>query len=101
MPRPRTRSDLSIAELENILNVSRSKLAVLERKRNKLQKKLDAIDADIASLGGGGRVRNEKSLNEMLVEVFTAKGTPMKVAELVDAVKAKGYRSKSANFRGI
>ena len=103
MPRPRTRSDLSIAELENILSATRVKVARLERKRATLQRKLDAIDGEIAEMGGvgrrGGRVRNDKSLNETLVEVLS-KG-PMKVADLVAAVKSTGYRSNSANFRGI
>jgi len=106
MSRPRNRVDLSIVELEKILDASRGKLALLERKRNKLRKKLDAIETEISSLGGnegrrGGRVHNAQSLNETLVQVFTAKAGPMKVAELVDAVKGTGYRSNSANFRGI
>ncbi|HTW95346.1 MAG TPA: HTH domain-containing protein [Tepidisphaeraceae bacterium] len=88
-----------------MLNISRGKLASLEKKRNQFQRKLDAIDAEIEMLGGssrgGGRVHNARSLSETMVQVFTARGGPMKVSEIAEAAKAAGYRSKSANFRGI
>ncbi|HSU69029.1 MAG TPA: hypothetical protein VLJ39_19255, partial [Tepidisphaeraceae bacterium] len=51
--------------------------------------------------GGGGRARNAKSLNDSIDEVLRGNGKPMKVGDIVDAVEATGYRSSSANFRGI
>jgi hypothetical protein len=41
------------------------------------------------------------SLNETMAEVLKTKGGPMKVAEIADAVLATGYKTNSANFRGI
>jgi hypothetical protein len=51
--------------------------------------------------GGGGRVRNEKSLNDMISGVLTKAGKPMSVGDITDAVRAGGYKSNSANFRSI
>jgi hypothetical protein len=108
MPRPRKGSDLSISELENILHQRRASLTKLERERAKLVKKLDELDAEISGLGGsarggrGGRVKNAKSLTQTMIEVLSDKnGGPMKVADIVDAVLAKGYKTNSDNFRGI
>jgi hypothetical protein len=106
MPRPRIGSDLSISQLEDILERRRSSLTKLERKRAKLVKQLDALDSEIGSLGGstkgrGGRVKSAKSLVQTMVDVLSSKGGPMKVADITDAVKATGYKTNSDNFRGI
>jgi len=110
MPRPRTRSDLTISELENILERRRQRLAGLERERSRAARRLDQIDREIASVGGNGagrmrgggrRIRNEKSLNEAIADVLKGASGPMKVGDIVDKVQAGGYRSNSANFRGI
>jgi hypothetical protein len=96
----------SIAQLEKLLGIRRSKLTALDRLRSKLVKRLEGLDAKIASLGGsarsrGGRVRNKLSLNESILAVLKRKGGPMTVGEIVSAVLAGGYASRSANFRGI
>ena len=107
MSRPRTGSDLTITQLEELLEVRRTSLVKLDRERQKLLKRLEALDAEIAELGGdgrrgGSRVRNAMSLNETMVQVLTAQGGgPMKVADVADAVRATGYKTNSANFRGI
>jgi hypothetical protein len=69
-------------------------------------KRLEALDAKIASLGGsvrsrGSRVRNKVSLNESILAVLKRKGGPMSVGDIVSAVLAGGYATHSANFRGI
>ena len=100
MPRG-IRSALSISQLERLLNVQRSAVNKLVKKRTVIQRKLDAIDRDIAKLGGsGGSSRNDVSLPAAMEAALKKHGT-MKVGEIVDAVQAAGYRSKSANFRGI
>jgi DNA-binding transcriptional MerR regulator len=96
----------SIAQLEKLLGIRRSKLTALDRLRSKLVKRLEGLDAKIASLGGsarsrGGRVLNNLSLNESILAVLKRKGGPMTVGEIVSAVLAGGYASRSANFRGI
>src|SRR5205823_4233275 len=76
------------------------------KRRAKLCRELAQIDKEIAALGGaslrvaGARVRNEKSLIAMLEEVMGG-GKPMGVGDIAAAVQKKGYRSNSANFRGI
>jgi septal ring factor EnvC (AmiA/AmiB activator) len=115
MARPNTGLNFNIAQLERILNDRRSEVSRLERQRAELQRKLDGLDRHIVKLngglrgmrgrlgaaGGGGRARNARSLVETLEEVMRANGKPMRVGDIVDAVTATGYRSNSANFRGI
>lgn len=118
MARPATAA-FNIAQLERILQERRSELNRLERQRADLQRKLDGLDRQIMKLngslrgrrgggggasggggGGGTRARNEVSLVEA-IEGALRGGKPMRVGEIVDAVQASGYRSNSANFRGI
>ena len=108
----------SIAQLEQMLNKCRSERQKLERERAKVAKRLQQLDARIHSLGGGagngrgrggagagrtsgGRVRNEKSLLQMIEGVLGKSGKAMKVGDIADAVQSGGYRTNSANFRGI
>jgi hypothetical protein len=87
----------------------KSELNRLRKQRTKIQRELDAVDREIGKIegsgngraGGGGRARNAKSLNDTLEDVLRSNGKPMKVGDIVEAVKATGYRSSSANFRGI
>jgi septal ring factor EnvC (AmiA/AmiB activator) len=118
MARPASGTNLTIAQLQRVLNEKHSELQKLERQRANLQKKLSVIDRQIERVGGGanalrgrggagagftagGRARNEHSLLETLESVFRGAGKPMKVQEILDGVLATGYRSGSANFRGI
>jgi hypothetical protein len=110
---PRTAlGGLSITQLEQMLNRRRGEINELEKERRKIQQKLDALDQRIAALGGargggragrngsGGRARNEKSLVACLEDVLSS-GKPMQVGDIAEKVKACGYHSNSANFRGI
>ena len=110
MPRGRSKA-LTIPELERMLEERRSSVAKLQRKREDLQSKLDEMDRQIAAVGGvasspapartaGGRARNATSLGGAIAAVMGGKG-PMSVGDILDAVKAGGYRSSSSNFRGI
>jgi DNA-binding transcriptional MerR regulator len=101
------KTGLSIIELEHLLSERRSTLQKLTRQRAETAKKLDAIDREIARLGGsdaprtaGGRVRNGVSLTAAMEAALRGK-PPMKVGEILKAVSAGGYHSASANFRGI
>lgn len=110
---PRLPSRFTIPQLESMLQARMGQLESLQKERNALQKQLDAIDDKIKNLGGslrgmggggvssGGRARNEKSLTETIAEVLEKVGKPASVGEILDGVKASGYRSNSANFRGI
>lgn len=112
MARPNSGANFNIAQLERILDERRSDLSKLERQRSDLQRKLEGLDRQIVKLnggirgmrgrlGGGGRARNERSLIETIEQVMRGSGKAMRVGDIVDAVAATGYRSSSANFRGI
>ena|SRR5688572_7209241 len=107
----------SIAQLEQMLNKCRGERQKLERERTKVARRLEQLDSRIHALGGNGsgrgrggsagggrtgsRVRNAKSLTEMLEGVLGKSSKPMKVGDIADAVRSGGYRTNSANFRGI
>ena len=114
MARPRSNGALTIAQLERLLENRRREATELERERAKLLQRLDALDRRLGSLAGsggrsrngssggrGGRARNPKSLVASMEAVLSRAGKPMSVGDIVDAVQSGGYRSNSANFRGI
>ena len=96
---------LTIEQLEQLLESRRGRLAKLERERGKLARRMEQLDAKIQKLGGRGgtrvRVRNTQSLLEMIEGVLKSAGKTMRVGEITEAVQKRGYRSSSANFRGI
>src|SRR5688500_11677605 len=117
MPRMGTGA-YSIAQLEQMLNRCKGERQKLERERNKVARRLQQLDSRLHALGGNGsgrggrggagggggggtRVRNEKSLIEMIEGVLGKSNKPMRVGDIADAVQSGGYRTNSANFRGI
>jgi hypothetical protein len=115
MARPKSNGALTIAQLERLLDNRRREAAELQRERNRLLQRLDTLNRRLNSLagpggrfrngssggGGGGRARNPKSLVASMEAVLSRTGKPMGVGDIVAAVQASGYRSNSANFRGI
>ena len=107
--------DLTLAQLEKLMQSRRSDVDRLMRQRAKVQRKLDSIDAKISALSGGAvglngggprrgpgsRVRNEMSLQDLIHQILGKAGEPMGVGEIADKAQAAGYKSNSANFRGI
>ena len=113
---------MNIVELQRILNERKRQLDKLMRRREKLQKQVDAIDAEIGKVAGdglggggggngragggngsgaGGRAKNDRPLPDYIEEVMGKNGKPMRVGEIVDAVKSAGYKSNSASFKNI
>ena len=109
MPRGSNGVNLTLDQLERILNQKRRELARLSRKRATAQRRLDDIDERISRLGGGAvamrgggrRARNDQSLVEVIHGVLQKAGRPLRVSAIADAASSAGYRSSSANFRGI
>ena len=118
MARPASGTNLTIAQLQRVLNDKKAELDKLYRQRSTLQKKMNVLDRQIervnggadglrlgrgmAGVGGGGtRARNEHSLLDTIENVLRGAGKPLKVGDIMDGVLATGYRSGSANFRGI
>jgi hypothetical protein len=96
-----------------MLDNRRREMTDLQRERSKLMQRLDALDRRLGALagsgarfrngggGGGGRGRNSQSLVASMEAVLARSGKPMTVGDIMEAVRAGGYRSNSANFRGI
>jgi hypothetical protein len=118
MARPASGTNLTIAQLQRVLNDKKAELDKLYRQRNQLQKKMNGLDRQIERVnggadglrlgrgmagggGGGTRARNEHSLLDTIEGVLRSAGKPLKVGDIMDGVLATGYRSGSANFRGI
>lgn len=123
--------DLSISQLETILAQRQARYKELTASRDKVQKQLAAIDAEIAVLSGtrggsagSGQTPNGKrrgrppgSVNKAtaagrtrpknessLVETLAkvlGDGKPLAVGEIVKGVLASGYKSSSPKFRAI
>jgi DNA-binding transcriptional MerR regulator len=117
MPRNANISGLTLAQIERLLNKRRSELERLYSRRAAIVKRLAQIDDSISRIGGktGGaarvpagpgkrprtRAHNTRSLADVMQDILTKSGKPMRVTVLADAVKASGYRSNSADFRAI
>jgi hypothetical protein len=102
--------NLSLVQLEKLMQSRRADVARLTRLRDQFQKKLNGIEAKLAiaaggiggRMGAGGkRARNDASLQDVIHQVLTKAGGPVSVGDIRDKVLATGYRSTSANFRGI
>ena len=113
MARPASGTNLTIAQLQRVLEDKKSEVQKLLRQRAELQKRMNLLDRQIERVGGGAggmsaarggagsRPRNARSLLDTIEGVMRDNGKPMRVPEILDAVLATGYRSGSANFRGI
>jgi hypothetical protein len=108
MARPSSTGAMTIAQLENVLNNRRAQLNQLVKERSKAQQKLDTIERQISRLAGrgmagsgGGRVRNEASLVQTMENILKSTSKPMPVGDITEAVLKTGYKTNSANFRGI
>ena len=113
MARPRSTDGLSLAQLERLMQSRRTELNRLTRQRDKIQKKLDTLNDRISEIsggmaggtrgggGGGTRARNAVNLPEVIHQVLAKAGAAVSVGDIMDKVRAAGYRSNSANFRGI
>ena len=116
--------NLSIAQLEALINNRKTKLSSLYEKREQLTKQLAAIDSDIAAAEGTGgpprgrpasfsrtagaasrrvapvqRAQNAKSLKTYVEEVLAANKKGLTIGEIQEAVLASGYTTNSSNFK--
>lgn len=95
---------MSTSELQAEIRRRTGRSASLQKKYEKLVKKLEDLRKEIASsggavIGGGGRASNEMSLVDSLKKVLA--GKTMGVGQAAEAVLATGYMSTSPNFKTI
>jgi hypothetical protein len=98
---------LSLSDLRREIARRERYVATLERRKNKLLRRVAALDEQITAHGGtsgraewGGRrtrARNEVNLIDALAEIL--KGKTMSVTEAAEAVQKNGYKTTSPNFR--
>jgi len=106
MAKATKQTELTVAELEQLLADRKKGISRLMKKREKLQTAINELDEVIRQKGGNGatggvRVRNDQSLGDVIADVLSKAGTGVRVGEIIDRVLATGYRTGSVNFRGI
>lgn len=101
---------MSVAELENVLEKQRALLSDLTNRRQSLVTELRDLDKQIGKLEGKRgrgrkaaatgtkRIRGQRSLKSLLVEILSKYKKGLTKQELVDKVTASGYKSNSKNF---
>ncbi len=105
MPRQSNGNGLSIVELERMLQSRRSRLSVLERKRSKLLRRLEALDSQITHMGGASherRPRPKQAQPQRQHRESPEKACgPVRVGDIAQNVLHAGYSTNSDNFRVI
>jgi len=104
------KKELSVAQLERMLNKKRERLDVLLRRRDELQKQLTQVETQIAALGGASpsvkgrrgrsrkRPRNAKTLLQAMVEILSQHKRGLPLRELAAQIVASGYKTSSRDF---
>jgi RNA polymerase-interacting CarD/CdnL/TRCF family regulator len=101
--------DLSVAQLERLLEKKRVKLEGLIKRRARLQKELAKVEGGIVSIGGivregrkprRGRKRpkNTKTLFKAATEALTNNRKGLTLKELAAKIVEGGYKTGSSNF---
>jgi hypothetical protein len=106
-PRNGVAPRLSVSDLERMIRGRQRELNKLQKRRAKVQRKLDALDEKIASISGGrraagsSRARNGTNLPDTIAKVLARARGPMSVGEIAERALAGGYRTNSGNFRAV
>ena len=111
------KTNKTVAELRAELAAKEKQVADLQAKRVDLAKQLDAIDQQIATLGGTGRrgpkkattkpvarrkmPKNVKPLIEYVREALAKAKEGMRVKDIMAAVQKAGYKTNSKDFYGV
>ncbi|MBI5761200.1 MAG: hypothetical protein HZA46_21980 [Planctomycetales bacterium] len=103
---------LSVVQLQRLLERRSAELNRLERMRIKLRKQLDNVEGKITAVGGADsagkagpkrrkshkRHKNEKSLKVLVTEILGQSKKGLTLKQLTDKVLSTGYKTSSANF---
>ena len=97
---------LTTEDLQAELKRRERHLTQLQRKREKLVRQIEEIDAQIIAEGGAvtgevtrKRFRNDSNLADALVDLLSTQ--TMSVTEATHMVQEAGYKTTAANFRTI
>lgn len=103
-------SELTVAQLERLLERKRSRMNGLLKRRDQLQKALAVVENRLSTIGGvkrdglakprRGRKRpkNEKSLHEVVMQVLGSNKKGLTLADLSKKVLDTGYKTNSVKF---
>lgn len=100
-------TNLTVAQLERLLDRQRAKLERLLRRRATLQRQLAQVERSIAAIGGAleesprkkrKRPRNDRTLLQVVTEVLTGNKKGLTLKDLARQVLETGYKTGSANF---
>ena len=107
MPATSALARLPVSALESELRRRQRLVGTLQRRRERLAAKVEALDRQIHAAGGsanghisrgpGRRPRNKTTLAGALAQML--KGKTMTVVDAAEAVKKSGYKTKSRSFR--
>lgn len=105
--------DLTLLDLEKLLNGKKNELEQLLRKREQLERQLTDVVERIRAiegkrngtdLGGNGRrisfrLQNDRTLKEVVTELLTENAKGLGLDDLSKRVLATGYKTTSTNFK--
>lgn len=105
-------NDLTVAQLERLLDQKKTLLNGLQKRREKLQAELNGVEKRISTVGGAKgektgrkssrrghkRPRNDKTLLEVITEVLGQNKKGLLLGDLSDKVLATGYKTGSVKF---
>lgn len=100
---------LTIAQLEKMLNAKRTRLESLRKQKETLEKDLAKVEQKIVDIGGvipggrkasrGRRGNNPKSVKQMIIEILSKDKKGLSLEDLAAQLVANGYKTTSANFK--
>lgn len=103
-------TELTVAQLEKMLEAKKSRLMVLLRQRDQLRKQLAVVSDKIAAVGGEAaprtpaglkrrkRPKNDKTLLQVVLEVLGDNKKGLSLSDLSAKVLEAGYKTGSAAF---
>jgi hypothetical protein len=102
--------NLTVAQLEKILQKRRAKLDALIAKRTRLLKQLAQLEAQIVAIGGvvaeqartrtaRRRPKNTKTLIVAVRDVLSQHKKGLTLRDLAEKLLASGYKTSSTNFQ--
>lgn len=102
-------ADLSVAQLQQMLDTKKSKLDSLKKQRNRLAKDLESVEKQISAIEGRGvrkrrggkRARNAQPLSAYVRDILSRSRKGLSLADLSQKIRDAGYKSNSSDFKNV